>query len=137
VSRNNRADPAASTRAAVLLRDIVISNLPSPYYHFEYDAAGRVVTASFASGLTDYEVVYDRGGRITEMRNTAVNRDRLAYIYDKRRRVSAILYADSSGAVYTRLSLTYDGQRLTRAGAAAGRRWRLRPRQDDVTLVLR
>ena len=106
--------PPPPPEPAVLLRDIVISNLPSPYYHFEYDAAGRVVTASFASGLTDYEVVYDRGGRITEMRNTAVNRDRLAYIYDNAARVSAILYADPSGAVYTRLSLTYDGQRLTR-----------------------
>jgi len=26
---------------AVLLRDIVIPHLPSPYYHFEYDATGR------------------------------------------------------------------------------------------------
>jgi hypothetical protein len=98
---------------AVLLRDIVISNLPSPYYHFEYDAAGRVAVASFASGLTNYEVVYDRG-RISEMRNNIiVNRDRLAYIYDAAGRVSAILYADSTGVVYTRLSFTYDGQTLT------------------------
>jgi hypothetical protein len=105
--------PPVPPEPAVLLRDIVISNLPSPYYHFEYDAVGRVAAASFASGLTNYEVVYDRG-RISEMRNNIlVNRDRLAYIYDAAGRVSAILYADSTGAVYTRLSFTYDGQTLT------------------------
>src|SRR5690242_13617650 len=60
----------------VLLRDIVLSNLPSPYYHFEYDAAGRVSAASFASDLRVYDVAYD-GGRISEMRNTVlVNHDR-------------------------------------------------------------
>jgi len=98
---------------AVLLRDIVISSLPSPYYHFEYDAAGRVVAASFASGLTNYEVVYD-GDRIREMRNNIiVNRDRLAYFYDTEGRVSLVLYADANGFVYTRVSFTYDGQKLT------------------------
>jgi hypothetical protein len=98
---------------AVLLRDIVIANLPSPYYHFEYDAAGRVVAASFASELTNYEVVYD-GNRISEMRNNIiVNRDRLAYSYDAAGRVSTILYIDSNGFVFTRLSFTYDGQSLT------------------------
>ena len=45
--------PAPSTPPAppVLLRDVVIPNLPAPYYHFEYDTGGRVRAASFASGL--------------------------------------------------------------------------------------
>ena len=47
-------------------RDIVIPGLPSPYYHFERDASGRITRASFASGLATYDVVYD-GGRISEM----------------------------------------------------------------------
>ena len=36
---------------AVLLKDIEIPNLLSPYYHFEYDTAGGVVFVSFASGF--------------------------------------------------------------------------------------
>jgi hypothetical protein len=106
--------PPVPPEPGVLLRDVVISNLPSPYYHFEYDAAGRVIAASFASGLTNYEVVYD-GGRISEMRNNIlVNRDRLSYLYDDAGRVSIILYIDSNGLVYTRLFFTYDGPTLTK-----------------------
>jgi hypothetical protein len=106
--------PPVPPEPAVLLRDIVISNLPSPYYHFEYDAAGRVAAASFASGLTDYEVVYD-GGRISELRNIAIqNGTRLAYLYDDAGRVSLVKYLDANGLVFTTVFLTYDGQKLTR-----------------------
>jgi hypothetical protein len=98
---------------AVLLRDIVVSNLPSPYYHFEYDAAGRVAAASFASGLTNYDVVYD-GGRISELRNIAIqNGTRLAYLYDDAGRVSLVKYLDANGLVFTTVFLSYDGQKLT------------------------
>ena len=97
----------------VLLRDIVIPNLPSPYYHFEYDAAGRVKAVSFASDLRMYDVTYD-DGRISEMRNNViVNHDRLQYVYDDAGRVIAVKYVDSSGLVYTRLVFSYDGQQLT------------------------
>ena len=66
---------------AVLLKDIKIPNLPSPYYHFEYDTAGKVVFVSFASDFTRYNVVYN-GGRISEMKNNIiVNKDRLQYSY--------------------------------------------------------
>ena len=95
-----------------LLKDIVIPNLPSPYYHFEYDAGGRVSFASFASDLTRYNVIYS-GNRITEMRNDIiVNKDRLQYLYDNEGRVSNINYADSTGFIYTRLNLSYDGKKI-------------------------
>jgi hypothetical protein len=98
---------------AVLLRDIVIPSLPSPYYHFEYDADGRVIMASFASGLRQYQVQYD-GGRISEMKNVAVlNGDRLTYVYDDAGRVASVRYVDSNGLVYTVLFMSYDGQKLT------------------------
>src|SRR6476661_6425903 len=65
----------------VLLKDIVASSVPSPYYHFEYDAEGRVSAASFASGSRSYDVAYD-GGRIGEMRSNAPgNHDRLVFVY--------------------------------------------------------
>src|SRR3954471_23039208 len=77
---NVTAPPPPPT--TVLLKDIVIPNLPSPYYHFEYDAQGKVSSASFASGLTTYEVDFS-GERITEMKNnTPANHDRLIYVYD-------------------------------------------------------
>src|SRR5262245_43131846 len=96
----------------VLLKDIVIPVLPSPYYHFEYDTTGRVKTVSFASGLTMYDVTYD-GNRIAELQNNIlVNHDRLVYSYDDAGRVSMIRYVDSQGITFTRVFLSYEGQRL-------------------------
>lgn len=97
----------------VLLQDIVIPSLPSPYYHFEYDPTGRLTVASFASDLRHYDVRYDNG-RISEMKNTAVlNGDRLTYTYDDAGRVSVVKYVDASEAVVAVVFLTYDGQKLT------------------------
>src|SRR5262245_53000991 len=77
-----QAPPAPPPTATVLLKDIVIPELPSPYYHFDYDATGRVSNVSFASELTKYDVAYD-GDRIKELQNNIlVNHDRLVYAYD-------------------------------------------------------
>jgi hypothetical protein len=97
---------------AVLLRDVVIPNLPSPYYHFEYDATGRVTAASFASGFTMYQVIY-QGDRISELRNNTLgNQDRLEYTYDGAGRVTRINYVRPNDSVFTRLALTYAGEKL-------------------------
>src|SRR3954454_5125555 len=50
--------PEPDPRPAVLLKDIVIPRLPSPYYHFAYDPTGRMTNASFASDLTSYTLSY-------------------------------------------------------------------------------
>jgi hypothetical protein len=106
--------PPDPTPSPVLLRDMVVSNLPSPFYHFEYDAAGRIKFASYASELTRYDVTYDAAGRISEMRNNIlVNHDRLQYVYDDAGRVSEVRYVDSNGVIFTVVFLTYDGSRLT------------------------
>jgi hypothetical protein len=105
--------PPPPPPTAVLLKDIVIPNLPSPYYHFEYDGEGRVSSASFASGLTTYAITYS-GNRITEMlNNTIVNHDRLVYVYDDAGRVTTIKETDPSGVVFTTLFLSYTGDKLT------------------------
>jgi hypothetical protein len=97
---------------SVLLKDIVIPNLPSPYYHFDYDAQGMVRSVSFASGLTTYNVTY-AAGRISEIRNnTIANQDRLVYVYDDAGRVAAIRETDASGVVFTVLFFTYAGDKL-------------------------
>jgi len=106
--------PPTDTTRQVLLKDIVIPNLPSPYYHFEYDLTGRVNFVSFASDLTRYHVLYN-GGRVTEMQNDIlVNKDRLQYFYDNEGKVFLIQYADSAGEAFARNLFTYDGQKLTK-----------------------
>ena len=95
-----------------LLKDLVIPNLPSPYYHFEYDTAGQVDFVSFASDFFRYKVFYD-GNRISELRNMIiVNKDRIEYFYNDGGRVNEILYADSTGLAYTRIRLAYLGDKL-------------------------
>ncbi len=110
--RDDATVTAPPPTTSVLLKDIVISRLPSPYYHFEYDGQGNVSSVSFASGLTTYDVTY-AGGRITEMsNNTIVNHDRLVYVYDDAGRVTAIRETDESGVVFTALFFTYEGEKL-------------------------
>jgi YD repeat-containing protein len=104
--------PGAQT---VLLKDVVLSSLPSPYYEFAYDEAGRVTRASFASRLRTYDVTYE-GDRIAEMRNVSPGgRDRLRYVYAATGDVVAIEYVvNANDSVYTRLVLTFEGRMLTK-----------------------
>jgi hypothetical protein len=100
--------------AAVLLKDVVISHLPSPYYHFEYEPGGQITRVSFASDFLIYDVLY-QDGRITELRNNTLgNMDRLQYVYDAAGRVETVNYLDATGIVFTRVLLTYDGDKLIR-----------------------
>ena len=106
--------PPVDATARVLLKDMEISRLPSPYYHFEYDTVGQVATASFASGFAMYDVTYD-GGRIRTMTNNIiVNHDRLEYEYDAAGRVATVKYVNRDGLMYTVLFFTYDGEKITR-----------------------
>jgi hypothetical protein len=106
--------PPPPPPSVVLLRDIVVPSLPSPYYHFEYDAAGRITTLSFASSLFTYDVRYDSHGRIGEMRNiTLATGTRLVYAYDDANRPVSVRYVDSNGVTFTLLIFSYEGQKLT------------------------
>jgi hypothetical protein len=105
-------NPISPSRSPVLLKEIAIPRLPSPFYHFEYDADSNVIFASFASDLTRYDITYE-AGRIHEMRNNIlVNKDRLQYFYDNSGHVAAINYADSNGTVYTMIGLLYRNGKL-------------------------
>src|SRR5690348_3182336 len=106
-------DPLPIVPPVALLRDIVIPNLPSPYYHFEYDAAYRLVRASFAADARRYDIDRD-GERITKLTNTVGARDTPDYLYDASGRVGTINYVDASGATYAILTLTYDGAQLAK-----------------------
>ena len=87
--------------ATGLLKDIVASNLPSPFYHFEYDASGKITRASYASDLYVYDLTY-RGDKLSEMRNNIlVNHDRLVYNSDDAGRVVSVRYVDANGVTFT------------------------------------
>jgi hypothetical protein len=96
---------------AVLLKDIVILNLPSPYYGFEYNAAGKPIKTSFSAGVRSYDVLY-AGTRINELKS--IHGDRLVYIYNETGQVDIIKYIKRDGAVYKVCYLTYNGQQLLR-----------------------
>lgn len=104
-------DPFPIVPPAALLEDVVIPNLPSPYYHFEYDAAYRVRLASFASDLRVYDVSY-AGDRIAKMTNTVGTRDTLVYLYDAAGRVGVVNVVDAGGNTSAVVSLTYQGAQL-------------------------
>ncbi len=65
--------------ARVRLKDIVSTNLPSPYYHFEYDNQKYVTRINFASGLDRYMLQYENK-RVKRMINT-INGNQLLYTY--------------------------------------------------------
>ncbi|HJS56260.1 MAG TPA: hypothetical protein VJ765_17030 [Chitinophagaceae bacterium] len=133
--KNNKENPVANPPSppdppmslpAVLIKDVAHASLPSPFYHFEYDAAGKATFVSYASDLRRYNIIYE-GNRIIEMRNnitviliypnndtivTSINKDRLQYFYDNIGRVNVVTYADSTGLVNTRINLIYDGAKL-------------------------
>ena len=97
-----------------MLQELVIPNLPSPYYRFEYDQQGRVAFVSFASNLTMQALTYE-AGRLVRMTNDALgNRDRLEYSYDASGRVASIQQLSGEGVVFVEMFFTYAGARLIR-----------------------
>jgi len=108
---HHRPTPPPTTPSAkkILLKDIILPNLPSPYYHFEYGADSSVTRAGFASGYTNYDILYS-GTRIAEMRNNIlVNHDTLRYSYDNSGKLTMIRFINSANVVYRLVFFTYAG----------------------------
>lgn len=96
----------------ILLKDITIPNLPSPYYHFEYNTDSLVTKADFASGYTTYDILYS-GKRISEMRNNiVVNHDTLRYVYDNAGKLVLIKFINAANVLYRHVFFTYDGNTI-------------------------
>jgi hypothetical protein len=93
----------------ILLKDITVPNLPAPYYHFEYNSDSLVTKANFASGFTNYDVLY-AGDRILEMQNNIiVNHDTLRYVYDNAGKITSIKFINSDNVLYRNAYFTYSG----------------------------
>lgn len=105
-------DPPAMPARHILLKDITIPNLPSPYYHFEYNTDSLLTKASFASDFTRYDVLYT-DNKISEMRNNiVVNHDTLRYQYDNTGRVTLIRFINAADVIYRLAFFSYEGNEI-------------------------
>ena len=96
----------------ILLKDITIPRLPSPYYHFEYNTDSLVTKVDFASGFTVYDIFYS-GIKISEMRNNIlVNHDTLRYVYDNTGKVSMIKFINDANVIYRHATFSYNGDQI-------------------------
>lgn len=71
--------PVVADTRPVMLKNIEAERLPSPYYHFEYDALHYVKRVSFASDYFVYDVSY-QNMRVSKLINV-INKDSLVYKY--------------------------------------------------------
>ena len=98
----------------ILLKDIEEQNLPSPYYHFEYNADSSVSLVSFAAEFKKYQVSY-ASGKINELRDSIGGlAEKIQYFYDIDGKVSMVYYVDLSGNLYVKVYFTYQGNQLTK-----------------------
>ncbi|MHA4810448.1 hypothetical protein ACX0G9_20245 [Flavitalea flava] len=96
----------------ILLKDITLPGLPSPYYHFEYNNDSTVTKVDFASGFTIYDVLYS-ANKISEMRNNIlVNHDTLRYLYDNAGKVFMIKFINQDNILYRHVSFSYSGDQV-------------------------
>ena len=104
--------PVSSPAKHILLKDITIPNLPSPFYHFEYNSDGLPVKVDFSSGFTNYDILY-KGDIISEMRNNIiVNHDTLRYAYDNAGKLAAIYFINQSNITYRLVFFSYEGNHI-------------------------
>lgn len=104
--------PPPSQQPALLLKEITVPNLPSPYYYFEYTSSGQVDNALFAGGLRTYDLVYN-GNKLSEMKSThVINKDRLLYEYNAAGKITVIQYINEDNITYKRALFDFAGDKL-------------------------
>ncbi|HTI91285.1 MAG TPA: hypothetical protein VL727_11905, partial [Puia sp.] len=111
-TNNPTPPPPSDAVKKVLLKDITIPHLPSPFYHFEYNSDSMVTRVDFASGFNIYDIVYN-GNRIAEMRNNIiVSHDTLRYLYDNAGKLSMINFINQENITYRHVSFMYNGDQV-------------------------
>jgi hypothetical protein len=109
---NPGTPPPSEPVKKILLKDITIPRLPSPYYHFEYNSDSLVTKVDFASGFSIYDVVYN-GNKIGEMRNNIfVNHDTLRYLYDNAGKLFMIKFVNQVNVLYRHVTFAYNGDQV-------------------------
>jgi hypothetical protein len=113
----------------ILLKDIIIQGLPSPYYHFDYNDSGYITNSDFSSGLREYEINYS-AKKISQINSThAINRDRLLYQYENGK-PSLVKYLNEGGEMYKRCFVSYNS-----AGHLNNLEWEVRQMNDGFALL--
>ena len=106
-------DPPSTGVALLKLKDVTVNNLPSPYYHFEYNDTGNITLAEFSAGIKSYQVTY-AGKDIASMLNTADpgNNVKLDYVYNNGDLI-AVVVKSMNGDVLRHCIISYSpGQQL-------------------------
>jgi len=101
-----RPHPPSPPSSLGKLKDMNERNLPSPYYHFEYNDSGDISQASFSAGLRNYQVSYAGEAILKMQNNNGANTDRLEYVYDNGELV-LIKVIDKTGLLYRRCFITW------------------------------
>jgi hypothetical protein len=97
--------PDSPSFVELKLKDINITGLPSPYYHFEYRDDKYISSFNFSNGLI-YDMTYT-GDDLTLMKNnTTGTRDSLKYNYTGNK-LAQITVTTDAGFTYRQAFLTY------------------------------
>ncbi|HEX5655128.1 MAG TPA: hypothetical protein VFX58_18760 [Chitinophagaceae bacterium] len=96
---------------AIRLKEITERNLPSPFFHFEYNDSGYATKINFAQGLFMYELHYNNR-RLQQMINTR-NGDLLRYEYNQGKVTDIVETSAINAAKRWRYEFTYSGEQLT------------------------
>jgi hypothetical protein len=96
------------------LKDMVERNLPSPYYHFDYNDSGYITKAIFASGLSFYDLTYI-GKKLSEVAMNKdipldTRKDKLKYEYNNGN-LTGVNVFDKNGVFYRKCILTFSTSR--------------------------
>jgi hypothetical protein len=104
---NGPVTPPPSDIQQVLLKDVIVQGLPSPFYHFVYDDSGYITQSSFSSGIRMYEINY-AGRRISEIKSIhPINKDRMVYQYQDGK-VILVKYINEAGVNFKRCFISYN-----------------------------
>lgn len=99
--------PADDT-VKVLLKDVLETNMPSPFYHFEYDNNKYATKISFASDLDVYNIQYTNK-RVSKLVNTK-NLNQVIYTYSNGRVSLITEISGITGKVIWKYYLDYNNQ---------------------------
>lgn len=111
-SINGEDDQPVTDSRTVLLKEVNVERLPSPYFHFTYNDSNFVTGIDFASGLFSWKVEYEKNRVIRMINNILVNHDTLSYKYVNNQ-VASIRHTNANtGAPRWRYDFTYSGKNM-------------------------
>ncbi len=100
-----KATHPVTDQQSVRLKEIVVLNSPTPYFHFGYNNASYIANLSYSSGRHVYNYFYEKG-RIDSVSSSSADASYLLYQYNGQQ-VKSVQQYDATGLKKTVL-ITYD-----------------------------